>query len=71
MCSRRIRHSGNARGYLTLSVGCATVVPAQGQLLVALLQGADGALYQAKRNGRNQVCNALSDGYVGPLSQAS
>lgn len=70
VCNLRIAHSGNALGYLTLSVGCATVVPAHGQLLVALLQRADDALYQAKRNGRNHVCNAGADGHAAALSQA-
>jgi diguanylate cyclase (GGDEF)-like protein/PAS domain S-box-containing protein len=56
--SRKIVHSGNPLGYLTLSVGCATVVPASSQHASALIQQADEALYAAKRAGRNQVCNA-------------
>jgi diguanylate cyclase (GGDEF)-like protein len=56
--SRRIAHSENPLGYLTVSVGCASIVPALGQHRSALLQQADDALYAAKRNGRNQVSNA-------------
>ena len=56
--SRRIAHSENPLGYLTVSVGCASIVPALGQHQSALLQQADDALYAAKRNGRNQVWNA-------------
>ncbi|WP_044873025.1 histidine kinase N-terminal 7TM domain-containing protein [Pseudomonas sp. LFM046] len=39
---------------VTLSAGLA-VWPAQGQTLEELMQVADAALYEAKRNGRNQV----------------
>jgi diguanylate cyclase (GGDEF)-like protein len=56
--SRKIVHSGNPLGYLTVSVGCATMVPASGQHASALIQQADEALYAAKRHGRNRVANA-------------
>jgi diguanylate cyclase (GGDEF)-like protein len=56
--SRKIVHSGNPLGYLTVSVGCATTVPASGQHASALIQQADEALYAAKRHGRNRVANA-------------
>jgi len=55
---RRLPHSGNPFGYMTISIGCATMVPALGQHSSTLLQQADDALYAAKRNGRNQVFNA-------------
>lgn len=41
--------------HVTLSAGLA-IWPSQGQSLDELLQVADAALYDAKRNGRNQVC---------------
>ncbi|HVT21333.1 MAG TPA: sensor domain-containing diguanylate cyclase [Mycobacteriales bacterium] len=42
----------------TTSVGVATVDAGDGQLLISL---ADGALYDAKRGGRNRVCIAGND----------
>ena len=44
---------------VTLSAGIACW-PAQAEFLDDLLQIADAALYQAKRNGRNRVCGVVS-----------
>lgn len=59
LCERirscRIPHTGNALGFLTVSIGCATTVPAEGQYPRNLIQQADDALYAAKRNGRDQA----------------
>lgn len=52
---RRLPHNTNPTGYVTVSVGCATIVPALGQHSGMLIECADGALYAAKRAGRNQV----------------
>ncbi len=54
----RIPHRDNPLGYLTVSIGCPTIVPARGQHPSVLMQQADDALYEAKRSGRNQVMNA-------------
>ena len=66
---RHIPHKGNPLGYLTLSVGCATIAPCPGQNVSALIQMADEALYAAKRNGRNQVGNANDSKSVGSASK--
>lgn len=50
-----IPHEGSAFGTLTVSVGVATLVPAQVEGLPRLLSAADWALYEAKREGRNCV----------------
>jgi diguanylate cyclase (GGDEF)-like protein len=55
--NRRLSHSGNPTGYLTLSVGVATMVASSGHHSVNLIEIADKALYRAKKNGRNQVCD--------------
>ncbi|MBI3272175.1 MAG: diguanylate cyclase [Planctomycetes bacterium] len=57
--ARRIQvsHEGRTIGPITLSIGVA-VYPEHGDAGGALLRSADGALYQAKREGRDRVCAA-------------
>ena len=43
---------------ITISIGCATLVPKATEQPEALIQIADKALYEAKRRGRDQICNA-------------
>ena len=50
-----IENSGSPMGRVTISLGCGAVTPANGEDSVALLQLADAALYEAKRNGRNRA----------------
>jgi diguanylate cyclase (GGDEF)-like protein/PAS domain S-box-containing protein len=49
----------NPEGLLTISVGCASVVPKLGEQAATLLQMADEALYEAKREGRDQLCSVF------------
>ena len=50
-----IPHAGSQAGCVTVSVGVATAYPQLGQQAAVLVQEADEALYEAKRNGRNRV----------------
>jgi len=60
--SRKLPHKGNPGGIMTVSVGCATLVPHLGQGSTTLIDIADEALYRAKRSGRNRVCSGEKDG---------
>ena len=58
---RNLPHNTNPLGIVTISIGCATVVPRLGQHATVLMQRADEALYAAKNAGRNKVCSADAD----------
>jgi diguanylate cyclase (GGDEF)-like protein len=48
-------HGASDLGFVTISAGVATVVPAPGEDGRALVEAADAALYEAKEGGRNGV----------------
>lgn len=57
-----IPHSGSEIGpSVTLSIGVASLTPARESLANSLITQADKALYQAKAQGRNQVCAATGE----------
>ena len=51
----RVVHHAAPCGYVTVSIGVAALVPADGELPLGLIEAADAGLYQAKRDGRNRV----------------
>jgi len=58
---RNLPHESNPHGVVTLSIGCATLVPGFEEPVGRLVELADGALYRAKQSGRNRVCCAPSN----------
>jgi diguanylate cyclase (GGDEF)-like protein len=58
----RIQHRNSVAGSVTISLGVATMVPANEGSFDSLLNAADSALYQAKREGRNRVMHAAVTG---------
>jgi diguanylate cyclase (GGDEF)-like protein len=48
-------HGGSSHGVVTVSIGCATVVPKDGANVTEIIAKADAALYAAKSAGRNCI----------------
>ncbi len=57
-----ICHEGSPYRVVTISAGCATVVPEPGMSASHLVELADDAMYEAKRRGRNRVFTSLDHG---------
>jgi diguanylate cyclase (GGDEF)-like protein len=55
----RIPHGGAPLGYVTLSIGVASLVPTGSETAHRLVASADAGLYEAKRRGRNTVATEL------------
>lgn len=55
---RKLPHVASPLGLVSISAGCATIIPQPGQRSLDLLEIADCALYRAKHLGRNTVCGS-------------
>lgn len=53
-------HRGSPTGFVSVSVGTASILNRDNQTASGMLRAADAALYQAKAGGRNQVACATS-----------
>jgi len=62
--TRMLPHSANPFGIVTVSIGCATITPKLNEESAMLIEMADRALYSAKQNGRNRICNGNTTGVV-------
>jgi diguanylate cyclase (GGDEF)-like protein len=55
----RLKHAKRPNGFVTVSVGVASLTPETDQMTASdLLEAADQALYRAKQEGRDRVCRA-------------
>jgi diguanylate cyclase (GGDEF)-like protein len=63
-------HTGAPWGFVSVSVGAASILPAGEDSPQDLIEAADSALYEAKRQGRNQVAGQVPVALPKALSQA-
>lgn len=56
---KRLPHPASEIGqFVTMSIGCSTMVPTRGVLMSEILERADKALYQAKADGRDRFVHS-------------
>lgn len=65
---QQVVHEASPHGVVTISAGCATILPQVGLRPSQLVERADRAMYEAKRQGRNRVCTGDDVGH-GPRHQ--
>lgn len=58
IAARDLPHTRSPFGYITLSIGVATLIPQPGTTPEIMIRMADAAMYRAKNEGRNRVCEA-------------
>jgi two-component system cell cycle response regulator len=64
----KLSHARSSIGpYITLSCGIATAIPSLEQSPDTLIHSADCALYQAKAEGKNRICHAISNPQSSPI----
>lgn len=51
-----VPHEHSSHGFVTVSVGAATIIPGKDMMPQTLVENADRALYAAKAGGRNKAC---------------
>lgn len=54
--NQAVYHPRSQTGYVTVSIGIATLVPTEAMAVLTLVQLADEQLYRAKQQGRDQYC---------------
>ena len=50
-----VHKTSSVAKYITISLGCATMIPAKNNNRASLVKAADEALYHSKQNGRNRI----------------
>ena len=58
IAARDLPHTRSPFGCITLSIGVATLIPQPGTTPEIMIRMADAAMYRAKNEGRNRVCEA-------------